>query len=184
LRGTGILRPTCAVLATFGKYKGGSSAGSEQGRKSIFRKERFVMTFPLSGGIQLMPGGPANLYVDSVSDPNGPPSNVLDVDRGFTVTGRVQLPNSFNGTGQVCIYADELGGKIDQSLSPCATIAVTADPKEPALKEYPWSITFPGDVLPDPSPGSQLYHLAAVFTFDGQLSDIAGFVDMGLYLIN
>ncbi len=142
------------------------------------------MTFPLTGQIQLIPGGPANLYVDSVSDPNGPPTTVLDVDQGFTVKGRVTLPNSFTGTGQVCIYADELGGTIDQRLTPCADITVTADPAEPALKTYDWTIDFAGNVLPDPSPGSQLYHLAAIFTFDGQLSDIAGFVDMGLYLIN
>ena len=63
-------------------------------------------------------------------------------------------------------------------------LPVTADPTEPKLKTYNWTITFAGSVLPDPSPGSQLYHLAAIFTFDGQLSDIAGFVDMGLYLIN
>jgi hypothetical protein len=142
------------------------------------------MAFPLTGDIQLVPGGPAQLFVDSVSDPGGAPSNVLDVDLGFTVKGRVTLPNSFTGTGQVCIYADELGGKIDQSLNPCANITVTADTAEPKLKTYDWTIDFPGNVLPDPSVGSQLYHLAAIFTFNGQLSDIAGFVDMGLYLIN
>jgi hypothetical protein len=142
------------------------------------------MTFPLSGQIQLVPGGPAQLFVDSVSDPGGAPSTVLDVDLGFVVTGRVTLPNSFTGTGQVCIYADELGGPIDQRLNPCADITVTADLTEPTLKTYPWTITFAGNVLPDPSAGSQLYHLAAIFLFNGQLSDIAGFVDLGLYLIN
>jgi hypothetical protein len=142
------------------------------------------MTFPLTGDIQLVPAGPAQLFVDSVSDPGGAPSRVLDVDLGFTVTGRVTLPNSFTGTGQVCIYADELGGPLDRALNPCTTFAVTADPAEPKLKPYDWTITFPGNVLPDPSTGSQLYHLAAIFTFDSQASDIAGFVDMGLYLIN
>ena len=136
------------------------------------------------GDIQLVPGGPAQFFVDSVSDPGGAPSNILDVDQGFTVTGRVTFPNSFTGTGRVCIYADELGGPIDRGLNPCATFPVTADPAEPTLKTYPWTITFAGNVLPDPSAGSQLYHLAAIFTFDGQLSDIAGFVDMGLFLIN
>jgi hypothetical protein len=144
------------------------------------------MFVPGSGQIQLISSGPAELFVDSVSDPNGTPGDVLDVDLGFVVKGRVTLPNSFTGQGQVCIYADELGGKIDQRLDPCANITVTADPNEPALKSYDWEITFPGNplVLPDPSPGSQLYHLAAVFTFNGQLSDIAGFYDMGLFLIN
>ena len=144
------------------------------------------LSFPLSGEIQLVPGGPATLYVDSVTDPNGTPSNVLDVDLGFVVTGRVTLPNSFTGTGQVCIYADELGGPIDQRLDPCADFPITADLTEPNPKTYNWTITFPGNppVLPDPSAGSQLYHLAAIFLFNGQASDIAGFVDMGLYLIN
>jgi hypothetical protein len=144
------------------------------------------MTFPLSGEIQLVPGGPAKLYVDSVTDPNGTPSTVLDVDLGFVVTGRVTLPNSLTGTGQVCIYADELGGDIDKRLDPCADIPITADLKEPNPKTYNWTITFPGSppVLPDPSAGSQLYHLAAIFLFNTQASDIAGFVDLGLYLIN
>ena len=29
-----------------------------------------------------------------------------------------------------------------------------------------------------------MYNLTAVFTFDGVLSDVGGFVDMGTYLIN
>ena len=79
------------------------------GRKATFKKERFVMTFPLSGPIQLVPGGPANLFVNSVSDPGGAPSPAASTwTQGFTVKGRVTLPNSFNGTGQVCIYADGL----------------------------------------------------------------------------
>jgi len=142
------------------------------------------MPFPLTGDIQLVTAGPAQLFVDSVTDPGGAPSTILDVDLGFVVAGRVTLPNSFAGTGQVCIYADELGGAIDERLSPCANFAITADQAEPKLKTYNWTITFAGNVLPDPSPGSQLYHLAAIFLFDGQLSDIAEFVDMGLYLIN
>jgi hypothetical protein len=165
-----------------------SCGSSEEARQPTYLPERraYIMPFPLSGDIQLVPGGPAHLFVDSVTDPGGAPANVLDVDLGFVVKGRVELPNSFAGTGQVCIYADELGGKIDQRLNPCATFPVTADIKEPKLKTYNWTITFPGTppVLPDPSPGSQLYHLAAIFLFNGQASDIAGFVDMGLYLIN
>src|SRR4029453_7802706 len=98
------------------------------------------MPFPLSGQIQLVPGGPAKLYVDSVTDPNGTPSEVLDVDQGFVVTGRVTLPNSLTGTGQVCIYADELGGKIDKRLDPCADFPITADLKEPNPKTYNWTI--------------------------------------------
>jgi hypothetical protein len=102
------------------------------------------------------------------------------------VTGTVQLPNWLNGKGKVCIYADELGGQIDQRLDPCTEFDVVADPNEPAQKTYSWTVTFPPNplVLPDPSAGSQLYRLAAVFTFGDQATDIASFVDMGMYLIN
>jgi hypothetical protein len=86
----------------------------------------------------------------------------------------------------VCIYADELGGPIDQRLQPCAEFDITASPGEPSPKTYNWTITFPGNppVLPDPSPGSQLYRLAAVFTFGDQSTDVAAFVELGTYLVN
>jgi hypothetical protein len=137
-----------------------------------------------SGDIQFVPPGTAKLTVDSVTDPNGTPGNVLDVDLGFTVSGTVTLPNWLGGTATVCIWADEQGGAIDQVLSPCQTITLTPGTGEPNPMVYSWSITFPGNVLPDPSPGSQIYHLLAKFMYQGQATDIAGFADMGLYLIN
>jgi len=90
-----------------------------------------------------------------------------------------------NGTGHVAIYADELGGPIDKRIGLTA-FPITASVGEPKLKTYNWEIDFPGSppVLPDPSTGSQLYHLAAVFTFGDQSTDIAAFVEMGTYLIN
>jgi hypothetical protein len=53
-------------------------------------------------------------------------------------------------------------------------------------------VTYPTDLPsgsvplsdPPPAPGSTVYSLTAVFTFDGVLSDIAAFVDMGTYMIN
>jgi hypothetical protein len=143
------------------------------------------MSVPGTNQVQFVPQG-GNFSVDSVSDPGGPPGNILDVDLGFVVKGTVQLPNWLNGKGRVCIYADELGGQIDQQLNPCYKFDVIADPSEPKLKTYNWTITFPPNplVLPDPSSGSQLYRLAAVFLFGDQATDIASFVDMGMYLIN
>jgi hypothetical protein len=141
------------------------------------------MPVPSTNPIQFVPAG-GDFTVDAITDPGGAPSNILDVDLGFEVTGTVKLPNWLNGKGQVCIYADELGGPIDKKLAPCAEFNITATPGEPKLKTYPWKITFPGTVLPDPSPGSQLYRLAAVFLFGDQSTDIASFVEMGLYLIN
>jgi hypothetical protein len=143
------------------------------------------MAVPGSNPIQLVPAGPAQFTVDQVTDPGGAPANVLDVDLGFVVTGRVTLPNWMTGTGHVSIYADELGGPIDKRIG-STTFAITASVGEPKLKTYKWKITFPGNppVLPDPSTGSQLYHLAAIFTFGDQSTDIAAFVEMGPYLVN
>jgi len=142
------------------------------------------MSVPASGVIQFVPPGAARLTVDTVTDPNGTPEDVLDVDLGFTVSGTVTLPNWLAGTATVCIWADEQGGTIDRALSPCHTITLSASNAEPSTKVYPWSITFQPNVLPDPSPGSQIYHLLAKFMYEGQPTDIAGFADMGLYLIN
>ena len=143
------------------------------------------MSVPGSNPIQLVPAGPAEFTVDMVTDPGGAPANVLDVDLGFKVKGTVKLPNWMNGTGHVAIYADELGGHIDKRIG-LTTFAITASVGEPKLKTYNWEIDFPGNppVLPDPSTGSQLYHLAAVFTFGDQSTDIASFVEMGPYLVN
>ena len=142
------------------------------------------MTVPATGDIQFVPPGGAKLTVDSVTDPGGAPADVLDVDLGFTVTGTVTLPNWLAGTATVCIWADEQGGPIDKALSPCATITLTPSTTEPNPKVYPWTISFTGSVLPDPSSGSQIYHLLAKFMYEGQATDIAGFVVVGDYLVN
>ncbi len=143
------------------------------------------MPVPGSNLIQMMPAVPATFFVDKITDPNDQPANVIDVDLGFTISGRVTLPNWLTGQGHVTIYADEVGGQIDKKIG-STSFAITATLGEPRLKTYTWHVTFPGSppVLPDPSPGSQLYHLAAVFTFGDQSTDIAAFVEMGPYLIN
>jgi hypothetical protein len=141
---------------------------------------------PVSDLIQFVPTG-GTFYVDKVTDPGGTPADVLDVDLGFNVTGRVTLPNWLKGKGQVCIYADEQGGPIDQGLSPCCDLDLKGERGEPHLVKYDWEIKFPGNppVLPDPQPGgSQVYRLIAVFRFGDQLTDIATFCDMGTYMIN
>src|SRR5205085_4889033 len=93
-----------------------------------------IMSVPATGDIQFVPPGAAKLTVLSVTDPNGSPGNVLDVDLGFTVSGTVTLPNWLAGTATVCIWADEQGGAIDKALSPCATITLTASNAEPSTK--------------------------------------------------
>jgi hypothetical protein len=145
------------------------------------------MTVPGSNPVPFVPAS-GQFYVDSVTNLAGVPlGTIIDIDQGFEVNGHVDLPNWLSGNGQVCIYADELGGPINQSLG-CVQVPINPNPTDPAdVTTYPWTVPFPGTppVLPDPQPGdSQLYRLAAVFTYGAQLTDIQSFVDMGAYLID
>jgi len=142
------------------------------------------MTVPVKGNIQFVPPGGVFMTVDSITDPGGAPADVIDVDLGFSVAGRVVLPNWLAGTGTVTVYADEQGGPIDQALKPSATITLAPSNTEPNPKTYKWHIDFAGSVLPDPSSGSQIYRLLAKFMYEGQATDIAGFVVIGDYLVN
>ena len=54
----------------------------------------------------------------------------------------------------------------------------------PGLDQPRWIAESPPCVLPDPSAGSQIYRLLAKFMYEGQASDIAGFVVLGDYLVN
>jgi hypothetical protein len=72
-------------------------------------------------------------------------------------------------------------------------ITITANPTDPSgVTRYDWTVTYPNDLPsgstplsdPAPPPGSMVYSLTAVFTFNGVLSDVAAFVDMGPYMIN
>jgi hypothetical protein len=142
------------------------------------------MSIPGSNDVQLYPPGGATFTVDSMTDPNGNPANVLDVDRGFEVSGTVTLPCVMQGKATVSLYADELGGKFDGSIG-STTLTITGCGQEPiSSKTYPWTVKYDGTSLPDPSSGSQLYHLAAVFVFGDQALDIGSFVDLGMFLIN
>jgi hypothetical protein len=145
-----------------------------------------------SGAIQFPSTLSAVLVVDSMTDPNGYPPTVLDVDRGFEITGHVDFPGWLSGTGNVSIYADEHGGKYDGKIG-TTDFTITASGQENSVKRYNWTVKYPtnlpkgGDPLPDPpqgSQGSQVYNLIAVFMFNGPATDIAGFADMGTYLIN
>ena len=134
----------------------------------------------------------ANFEVDKVTDPNGPPGKVLDLDLGFSVEGHIHFPNWLGGTGNVSIYADQRGGGYDQKIL-SKDITITANPTDPSgVTKYDWTLTYPTDLPssstplsdPPPAPGSTVYSLTAVFTFNGVLSDVAAFVDMGTYMIN
>ena len=139
--------------------------------------------------MQLSPPGAASFSVNAITDPNGTPTEVLDVDLGFVITGTVTLPNFLNGTATVCVYADELGGPFDDRIAPCAQLTIQPArpiPDPSGSTTYPWTVTYDGNsgVLPDPSTTSQLYRLAAVFVFGDPALDIGSFVELGLFLIN
>jgi hypothetical protein len=151
--------------------------------------------FPISNPVAF-PSGTGNLTVASVTlgtTPGGNPAGeVIDIDPGFLVSGTVSVPDWLPGSGtakgQVCLYADELGGPVDASVG-CVEVdfngsSVTHDP--PGMLTVNWSITVtPGGALPDPQANaSQLYHLAVVFTYGPQTTDIAAFADLGMYMIN
>jgi hypothetical protein len=149
------------------------------------------MTFPITNPV-VFPQGTGNLTVASVTSGGNPAGEVIDLDRGFQVSGTVSVPDWLPGggtaKGQVCLYADELGGPIDESVG-CVEVdftgpSVTQDP--PGMLTVNWTISITsGSVLPDPQANaSQLYHLAVVFTYGPQTTDIAAFADLGMYMIN
>jgi hypothetical protein len=150
------------------------------------------MPVPGSSQVQFPSLLNADFFVDQVTDPGGAPAEVLDLDLGFAVSGHIDFPNWLGGTGNVSVYADQRGGGYDQKIL-STDITITASPTDPpALKRYDWTLTYPTDLPagstplsdPSPPPGSMVYNLTAVFTFNGVPSDIAAFVDMGTYMIN
>jgi hypothetical protein len=133
----------------------------------------------------------ADFEVDQVTDPNGAPSNVLDLDLGFAVSGHIDFPNWLAGTGNVSIYADQHGGGYSQKIL-STDITITATGTEPTLTTYDWQATYPTDLPagstplsdPSPPPSSMVYNLTAVFTYNGVAGDVGAFVEMGNYMIN
>jgi len=134
----------------------------------------------------------ATFEVDQVTDPGGAPAQVIDLDQGFAVKGHIDFPNWLAGTGNVSVYADQHGGGYNQKIL-STDITITANPTDPAgVTTYTWTVTYPTGLPagstpltdPSPAPSSMVYTLTAVFTFNGVLSDIAAFVDMGPYMIN
>jgi hypothetical protein len=145
------------------------------------------MTLPASSPVPFVPAT-GTFTVTSVTNSAGTVlANNIDIDQGFNVTGQVQLPNWLSGNGQVCIYADELGGPINTRLG-CTPVAINPTPTDPSgTTTYDWTVPFPGSagVLPDPQAGdSQFYRLAAVFTYGSQLTDIQAGVEMGMWMVD
>ena len=145
------------------------------------------MAIPGTSDVQLSAPGAAKFTVLSMTDPNGNPSNVLDVDLGFTISGTVSLPQFLQGAAKVTVYADELGGPFDGPIGSVNLNLVPGPIPDPSGSEtYKWSVTYNGasNILPDPSNGSQVYELAAVFVLGAAGLDIGAFVELGTFLIN
>jgi hypothetical protein len=150
------------------------------------------MTVPGSNQIQFPSILSADFAVDTVTDPNGAPSDVLDLDLGFAVNGHIDFPNWLGGTANVAVYADQLGGGYNEKIL-STDITITPNPTDPSgTTTIHWTLTYPTDLPststpltdPSPPPSSMVYNLVAVFTFNGVLSDIAAFVEMGTFMIN
>lgn len=142
-----------------------------------------MTTFPVSGEIQFTPGK-GTLFVDDLVDPSGAPTTVLDIDEGFTIKGRVVLPGWLSGKGLVRITADEKGGPIDKSVGEQPLVITGATtPNDPPAITYPFQIEVKSPTLPDES---KMYDLGVVFVFQtaaGGHTDIAGFYDLGAFLV-
>jgi len=141
------------------------------------------MTFPATADVQFIPGS-GKLYIDRLIDPSGTPITVLDIDVGFTVEGRLELPGWLSGKGVVRLSADEIGGPIDKEIgSANLDITGSASPSDPPSVVYPWSISVQSPTLPD---DSKMYRLGIVFLFQtnaGGHTDIGGFYDLGAFLV-
>ena len=97
----------------------------------------------------------------AVLDNNGNPAAVLEAALDFSVEGTITISagNAITGTATVRLYADQLGGPIDQAIGTPAVVAITGD------GTYAWTVTVNAGTLPDaPAGGSNLYRLAAVLT--------------------
>lgn len=145
------------------------------------------MTLPSSSPVPFVPAS-GTFTVESITNLAGTAlAGNIDIDQGFQVNGQVALPNWLSGNGQVCIYADELGGPINQQLG-CTPVPINPTPTDPSgTTTYNWTVSFPGNppVLPDPQPGdSQFYRLAAIFTYGSQLTDIQAGVEMGMWMVD
>src|SRR5215472_14684527 len=125
------------------------------------------MSVPGSSQIQFPSTLNADFNVDQVTDPNGAPADVLDLDLGFAVSGHIDFPNWLGGTGNVSVYADQRGGGYNQKIL-SKDLTITASPSDPAgPTRYDWTLTYPTDLPtsstplsdPSPQPRSAVYSL-------------------------
>jgi len=142
-----------------------------------------IPPIPATADVQFIPGK-GTLYIDKLVDPSGDPLSVLDIDQGFTLSGRITLPGWLSGKGLVWLAADQLGGPIDKVVGnyPVSITGATSTTDPPNIT-YNWSITVKSPTLPD---SSAMYKFGVVFvlqTLGGGHTDIGAFVDLGAFLV-
>jgi hypothetical protein len=143
-----------------------------------------MATVPSSTPVQFGPPMTGTFYLDTFVDVSGSPVNVIDIDLGADLTGRVTLPGTLTGTGIVRLVANEIGGSFNGTVKE-TTIALTGanSPNDPSQVEYPWSLHLQVPDLPDES---KAYHFALTFvvTNPGPAhTDIAAIFDLGDYMV-
>jgi len=129
--------------------------------------------------------------VTEVVDNNGVPARNLEAAQYFDVKGeiRINAGHAITGTATVSVYADQLGGDIDQEIGRTApAINITGD------GTFQWTVRVPGGTLPDVAPPlpppagrSNLYRLAAALTMVNSVgggTETASFVDLGTFMIS
>jgi len=152
-------------------------------RRADPTRQEFAMALPVQADVQFLPGS-GKFDVDALIDPSNNPVTVLDIDLGFTLTGRVELPGWLSGRGVVRLSADEIGGPIDKTIGEAiVNITGSTSPTDPPTIVYPWSIAVASPALPD---DSKMYQMGVVFVFQtpaGGHTDIGAFYDLGAYLV-
>jgi hypothetical protein len=142
-----------------------------------------TVAIPACCPIQFFPVAGGEFCVTAVLDNNGAPATILEAAFPFTIEGTITITagNTVTGTATVTIFADQLGGPIDQAIG---SVSVNI----PGDGTFPWTVTVPGGTLPDaPAGGSNLYRLAAVLTMvnsGGVLTETSSFVDIGTFRIS
>jgi hypothetical protein len=139
--------------------------------------------FPVSDAIQFVPGA-GTFVVERFVDPSGTPVDVVDIDVGFTVSGRIELPGWLSGRGLVRLAADQIGGPFDGTIGQdTVTITGSTSPTDPRIMRYDWSMRVVSPTLPD---RDEMYQLGVLFAFQtpsGGHTDIGSFYDLGAILV-
>ena len=145
-----------------------------------------MQPLPVKTPIQFANPTNGTFELDTFVDPTGDPITVIDHEQGFTVTGIVTLPGWLSGKGVVRLVADEIGGPFDGAIgSRDVPVTGATSPQDPQDISYPWTITVPG-TGPELPPATNMYQLGLVFMLEtnvGGHTDIAGFFDLGAFLI-